>query len=148
MIKQDKNFMKIAIKEAKENVKQGDYPIGAVIVKNGKILATGRSTVKQNNDPTSHAEIDAIRKAAEKTGYPYLEDCVLYTTPEPCVMCAAASVWAKLKGIVYGASMEDAVSLFTIGVKCRDVLAKSETKLELIEEFEREKCVKLFESGR
>lgn len=161
MINPDKRFMKIAIEEAKEIAKEGGYPIGAVIIKNGKVIAKGRSTAKINNDPTSHAEIDAIRNATKKIGSLYLEDCVLYTTLEPCAMCTAASIWAKLKGIVYGASMEDAINFANsvkdrdmslsyrqIKIKCRDVLGKSETKLELIENFERETCIKLLDLKR
>jgi tRNA(Arg) A34 adenosine deaminase TadA len=157
----EKQFMGIAINEAKEIAKQGGYPIGSVIVKNGEIVATGRSIAKVNNDPTSHAEIDAIRNATRKVGSMYLEDCVLYTTLEPCAMCAAAAVWVKLKGIVYGASMEDAInfadsvkdknislSFRQIKIKCREVLEKAETKLELVENFEREKCIKLFELSK
>ncbi len=161
MINPDRKFMEIAIKEAGEIAKQGGYPIGAVIVKNGEVLTTGRSTAKINNDPTSHAEIDAIRNATKKLTSMYLEDCVLYTTLEPCAMCTAACVWAKLKGIVYGASMEDAINFANsikdknialsyrqIKIKCKDVLDKAETKLELIENFERKKCIKLLDLSR
>ena len=161
MINPDKKFMEIAINEAKEIAKQGGYPIGAVIVKNGKVVARGRSTANVNNDPTSHAEIDAIRNATRKIGSMYLEDCILYTTLEPCAMCAAAAVWAKLKGIVYGASMEDTINFANsikkrnislsyrqIKIKCKNVLDKAETKLDLIEDFEKEKCIKLFELSK
>lgn len=153
--------MDICIKEAKESAKRGDYPIGAVIIKNGKVLSTGRSIARKNNDPTLHAEIDAIRKAAGKKGSMHLEGCVLYTTLEPCAMCTAACVWAKLQGIVYGASLEDAINFANkikdktislsyrqIKIKCRDVLEKAETKPELVEDFERRECIKLFELSK
>lgn len=161
MIKIDKKFMDIAIEEAKKSANQGGYPIGAAVVKENQILATGISSAKAVNDPTNHAEIDAIRKAAKKVGSMYLEDCVLYTTLEPCAMCASAAVWAKMKGIVYGASMEDAIkfaesikdknislSYRQINIKCKYVLDKSETKLDLVEGFEKEKCIKLLELSR
>lgn len=157
----DKQFMDIAIKEAKENAKQGDYPIGAVIIKDGEVLSVGRSMARASNDPTNHAEIAAIRNATRKLGSMYLEGCMLYTTLEPCVMCAAAAVWAKLKGIIYGASMEDAINFANsvkdkdmvlsyrqIKIKCRVVLNKADTKLELVENFEREECIKLLELSR
>ncbi len=157
----EKRFMDMAIKEAMESARQGDYPIGAVIVKSGKAIASGRSAAMRNKDPTSHAEVEAIRKAAAKMCSMYLEGCVLYTTLEPCAMCAAAAVWAKMKGIVYGASIEDAMefaesvkdrnislSYRQIHIKCRDILKKSDTKLELIEGFERERCLRLLELGK
>lgn len=151
----EKKFMDLAINEARYNA-ISDYPIGAVVVRGQEVLATGRNIVRSTNDPTNHAEIDAIRKATKKVGSVFLEGCILYTTLEPCAMCAAAAIWAKLDGIVYGASMEDAIkfsktrgnislSYRQIMVKCRDILDKSETKLLLVENFEREECIKLFE---
>ncbi len=161
MMKPSKEFMNIAIKEAEKSYEKGGYPIGAVIIKNDKIIAGGRSLAKTKNDPTSHAEIDAIRNATQKLDSMYLEDCILYTTLEPCAMCTAASVWAKLKGIVYGATMEDAIkfacsvkdkdislSYRQIRIKCRDVIKKSDNKPEIIEGFERKKCIRLFELSR
>jgi len=156
-----KKFMDIAIKEAEEIAKLGGYPIGAVIVKGNDIVAMGRSKARVNNDPTCHAEIDAIRNATSKMKSIFLEDCVLYTTHEPCAMCAAAAVWAKMKAIVYGASMEDMIefaksvkdknlsmSWRQILIKCKEVLDKSEFKVELIEGFERDRCIKLFTLSR
>jgi tRNA(Arg) A34 adenosine deaminase TadA len=153
----EKIFMEKAIGEAKEAAKTGGYPIGAVIVKDGKIISTGRSMAFTNHDPTWHAEVDAIRNACSKLGNMYLEGCVLYTTHEPCAMCSSAAVWAKLKGIIYGASIEDmmefsktiknkdvSMSWRQITIKCRKILESSEPKLGLAEGFLREECKELF----
>jgi len=147
-----KEFMQKAIEIAKESAKKGDYALGAVIVKDDKIIAIGTTNLKHENDPTVHAEIVAIRNACKKLNSKYLEDCILYTTHEPCPMCASAAIWAKMKGIVFGALVEDAkqkqgknFSWRQIDISCKEVLAKGIPKLELVEGFLREECLKLFE---
>jgi len=144
--------MQKAIEIAKESAKKGDYALGAVIVKDDKIIAIGTTNLKHENDPTVHAEIVAIRNACKKLNSKYLEDCILYTTHEPCPMCASAAIWAKMKGIVFGALVEDAkqkqgknFSWRQIDISCKEVLAKGIPKLELVEGFLREECLKLFE---
>lgn len=82
---------------------------GAVIVKDGKIIAEGYNHVKKENDPTWHAEIQAIREACKKLGTPHLEGCVLYTSAECCPMCLAAAYWAHIDHIYYGATTKDAL---------------------------------------
>ncbi len=147
-----KEFMQKAIEFAKKSAKKGDYALGAVIVKNDKVIATGTTNLKHENDPTVHAEIVAIRNACKKLNLKYLEDCVLYTTHEPCPMCASAAIWAKMKGIVFGAFVEDAkqrqrkkFSWRQINMSCKDILAKGTPKLELVEGFLRDECLKLFD---
>jgi guanine deaminase len=81
---------------------------GAVIVKNGEIIAEGYNKVMQTNDPTCHAEMDAIRIAGKKLGHPHLEGCILYTSAFCCPMCLCASYWAHIKEIYYAATVEDA----------------------------------------
>jgi tRNA(adenine34) deaminase len=83
-----KKFMHLAIEEAQKAKANGDYAIGAVIVKNGSVLAKGTNRVKLDNDPTHHAEIVAIREATKQLNSRHLEESVLYTTHEPCPMCA------------------------------------------------------------
>ncbi|MDP2925592.1 MAG: nucleoside deaminase [Nanoarchaeota archaeon] len=152
----EKEFMNKAIEVAKDSAKRGDYALGAVIVKENKIIATGTTNLKHENDPTVHAEIVAIRNACKSVGSKFLNDCILYTTHEPCPMCASAAIWARMEGIVFGASLEDALEYakskatrkFTwrqINIKCKDILLKGDPKLELIEKFMREDCNKLFE---
>ena len=102
-------FMKQAIALATENVTSGrGGPFGAVIVKDGKVIATGANCVTANNDPTAHAEITAIRAACAALGSFSLEGCELYTSCEPCPMCMAASYWARCKAVFYGCVAADA----------------------------------------
>ena len=104
----NKDFMKEAIKLSIENVANGGGPFGAVIVKEGKIIATGVNRVTLNCDPTAHAEVSAIREAASKLGTFDLEGCTIYTSCEPCPMCLGAIYWAHLDKIYYGNNKDDA----------------------------------------
>lgn len=107
----NKKFMKLAINEARINLKifRGG-PFGACIVKKGKILAVSRNTVLKK-DPTSHAEINAIRIASNKLRSYDLSGCVIYSTTEPCPMCFSAIHWAKIGKIIYGTSISDVKKL-------------------------------------
>lgn len=104
----DKDFMEKAISLSQENIKTGGGPFGAIIVNNGKIISEGCNRVTSENDPTSHAEINAIRKAAKSLGTFNLSGCTIYTSCEPCPMCLGAIYWAHLDKVFYGASREDA----------------------------------------
>lgn len=97
----DKEFIKKAIDKSRESIALGGFPVGAIIVKNGEILSFGISNGKYLNDPTSHAEIDAIRKACQKIKTRNLKDVILYSSLEPCLMCFSASTWASISKIVY-----------------------------------------------
>jgi tRNA(Arg) A34 adenosine deaminase TadA len=105
------DFMRQAIALAVENVRNGGGPFGAVIVKDGKVVATGTNRVTANNDPTAHAEVSAIRAACLKLGTFNLEGCVIYTSCEPCPMCLGAIYWAHLDKIYYGADQHDAAAV-------------------------------------
>ncbi len=98
---QDKYFIKKAIELSRKSVAMGAYPVGAVIVKDEEIIAEGLSNGKQLNDPTSHAEIAAIRAAGQALGKRNLDDVTLYSSLEPCVMCYAASFWAYIPRVVF-----------------------------------------------
>ncbi len=107
-----KDFMLEAIKEAKKGLRKNQGgPFGAVIVKNGKIIARGHNMVLSTNDPTAHAEVTAIRRAAKKLKRFDLSDCELYTSCEPCPMCLAATEWAKIKTLYYGCTRNDAAKI-------------------------------------
>jgi len=95
--------MEIALKEAYGAFKDGEVPVGAVVVLNGEVLGKGRNRVITNNDPTAHAEIVAIRNAGKRLGNYRLTNADLFVTIEPCIMCAGAIVQARLKGLIYGA---------------------------------------------
>ena len=104
-------FMRQAIALAVENVENGGGPFGAVIVKDGVVVATGVNRVVPNNDPTAHAEVNAIRAACVKLGTFDLSGCVIYTSCEPCPMCLGAIYWAHLDKIYYGATQFDAAAV-------------------------------------
>ena len=101
----DEYYMKLALEAANEALSIDEVPIGALIIdKNENILAKESNKTIKNNDPTAHAEILALRKAALKINNYRLTECVLYTTIEPCVMCAGALVNARIKRLVYGST--------------------------------------------
>lgn len=106
-----KDFMRLAITLAVDNVAAGGGPFGAVIVKEGAVVATGVNRVTANNDPTAHAEVGAIREACRKLGTFDLSGCVLYTSCEPCPMCLGAIYWAHLDKVYYGANQHDAADV-------------------------------------
>ena len=96
--------MKEALREAREAESEDEIPIGAVISFRGRVIAKGHNMTERLHDPTAHAEMIALTAATEAMGGKYLNDCTLYVTVEPCPMCAAASAWAQIGRIVYGAS--------------------------------------------
>ncbi len=98
--------MKKAFAEALQAFDKGEIPVGAVVVANGKIIARAHNLTETLNDVTAHAEMQAITAAANLLGGKYLNDCVLYVTLEPCVMCAGALGWSQIGKIVYGAPDE------------------------------------------
>jgi guanine deaminase len=105
--KQHKKFLKMAIDLAKKSVKSGQGgPFGAVIVKNGKVLAKANNTVTPSNDPTAHAEVNAIRKACAKLKDFQLEGCIIYASAEPCPMCLGAIYWARPKALYFAAAKD------------------------------------------
>lgn len=108
---QDCEFMQKAIDLSIENVANGGGPFGAVIVRNGEIIATGTNRVTANNDPTAHAEVSAIRAACAKVQNFKLEGCTCYTSCEPCPMCLSALYWAGVERIVYGNTKDDAKAI-------------------------------------
>jgi len=150
-------YMRAAIEEALNARRNGDYAIGAVLVKNDEIIARMPNVTRTRNDPTQHAEIEVTRKALIALGQKFLEDCVLYTTHEPCPMCATAAVWVKLRGVVFGARLSDMITYSqthgnekwawrTVSISAAEVFEKGNPKVELIGDFLREECKKLFHS--
>ncbi len=96
--------MKEALKEAHKALDADEVPIGAVIVSKQRIIARGHNLTETLSDPTAHAEMQAFTAATDYLGGKYLNDCVLYVTLEPCIMCGGASFWTQIGKIVYGAS--------------------------------------------
>lgn len=104
----NEKFMKRAIELSVNSVRTGGGPFGAVIVKDGEIVAESNNRVTENNDPTAHAEVSAIREASKKLETFDLSGCELYTSCEPCPMCLGAIYWAHLDRMYYGNTKEDA----------------------------------------
>ncbi len=105
-------FMKEAIRLSIDNVESGKGgPFGAVIVKDGKIIARGANSVTSTNDPTAHAEVVAIREACKNLGSFQLDDCEIYTSCEPCPMCLGAIYWARPKAMYYANTKVDAAAI-------------------------------------
>lgn len=101
---QDEDFMRMAIALAEEAATLGEVPVGAVVVKDGVVIGKGRNAPISLNDPTAHAEIQAMRDAAQHLGNYRLADCTLYVTLEPCAMCSGAIQHARIARLVFGAS--------------------------------------------
>jgi len=102
----DESFMGEALKEARKALEKDEVPVGAVIVCNNRVIARGHNLTEQLNDATAHAEMQAFTAATNFLGGKYLEECTLFVTIEPCVMCAGASYWTQIGRIVYGADDE------------------------------------------
>lgn len=102
----DAGYMKLALEEARSAFAAQEIPVGAVVVCSGKVIAKAHNLTETLNDVTAHAEMQAITAAADYLGGKYLNDCTLYVTVEPCVMCAGALGWAQIGKVVYGASDE------------------------------------------
>lgn len=102
----DQYFMKLALKEAEKAFTNNEVPVGAVIMQNNQVIARAFNSIEMLNDVTAHAEILAITAASNYLGSKYLNECTMYVTLEPCIMCAGAIAWSQLGRLVYGADDE------------------------------------------
>lgn len=102
----DESYMRMALVEAQKAYDEGEIPIGAVVVCNGRIISRTHNLTETLHDVTAHAEMQGITAAADMLGGKYLKDCTLYVTVEPCIMCAGALGWSQISRIVYGAKDE------------------------------------------
>lgn len=142
----DEKFMKFAIEEAKK----APFPFGAILVKNGQIIAKAGSGDIENFDPTAHAEIKAIRTACKDLQNKELRGITLYSTCEPCPMCFTAAWFANIARIVFGVSLEESAKLFgeEIKVDTSFLNQKSGNKIIITEGVLREEILKLYERFR
>lgn len=135
-----------ALKNEENNFKDGG-PFGAVIVKDGEIIAKGRNSVLKDKNATAHAEINAIEKASKYLNTHDLSGCVLYTTCYPCPMCLSACIWANIKTIYYGNTKEDAADINFRDEFIYDIIKnpnmKNPDKLN-IKQMDREETIKIF----
>lgn len=138
--------MKIAIEEALEGLKKNHGgPFGAVIVRNGKVIAKAHNEVIRKNDPTNHAEMMAIRKASAKLKRFDLSDCEIYSSCEPCPMCFSAIHWAKIKKLYYGCTEKDAAQIGFDDKFIYDVIKGTSKKKQVkLKQIDRKECLKPF----
>jgi tRNA(Arg) A34 adenosine deaminase TadA len=108
---EDQKFMQMAIELSIENIDSGGGPFGAIIVRDGELIAKGANRVVPNNDPTAHAEVVAIRNACQKLQTFDLRGCTVYTSCEPCPMCLSALYWAGIERICYANTKRDAAAI-------------------------------------
>jgi guanine deaminase len=132
----------MALNEARKGIKAGHGgPFGAVIVKDGVVVAKGHNQVIKNNDPTCHGEIMAIHKACKKLGTFDLSGCEIYTTGEPCPMCMAAILWANIEKVFYGCNILDTEE---IGFRDKKFYEQFANREQFIQELDRKQCLKLY----
>jgi len=145
------SIMKIAIQEARKAENYGDYPVGAVVARGSTIISAVGNRSKRYDDPTLHAEILAIQSAARSIGRDNVEDCILYSTHEPCIMCTGAIIYARMKGLVFGVTHND-IKTFknkhnhfnrswrTVDISTKLIIERSEHKIDFIEKFMEKEC--------
>lgn len=133
-------YMKLAIKEAKKAKNKEEVPIGAIIVKNGEVIARGHNLRESKKNSLKHAEIVAIDRACKKLANFRLEDCELYVTVEPCLMCSGAIVQSRIKKVYFG-TRDEKYGAVTSVVKAFEI--KSNHKVEFEEGFCKEECEKI-----
>lgn len=139
-------FLKIAVDEAFSGMRHGDGgPFGAVIVRDGKIIAKSHNQVIATNDPTAHAEVQAIRIASKLLGRFDLSDCEIYSSCEPCPMCLAAIHWAKMQKLFFGCSKTDAKNIGFDDQYIYEVIQGKASELQVkTEQIDREACLPPF----
>lgn len=142
----DRDLMRKAIELSIENIKNGGGPFGAVIAKDGDIIATGTNRVTAVNDPTAHAEVNAIRKACQALKTFDLSGCTIYTSCEPCPMCLAAIYWAHIDKIYYGNNKKDAADIgFDDSYIYDELNLPVEKRTKLMNELLPEEAIKAFQ---
>lgn len=142
----DRGLMRKAIELSIENIKNGGGPFGAVIAKDGEIIATGTNRVTADNDPTAHAEVNAIRKACQALKTFDLSGCTIYTSCEPCPMCLAAIYWAHIDKIYYGNNKKDAADIgFDDSYIYDELNLPVEKRTKLMNELLPEEAIKAFQ---
>jgi len=141
-----KKFMNEAFNLARENLKlKNGGPFGAVVVKNGKIIGRGMNTVTSANDPTAHAEVNAIREACENLNSFQLTDCDIYSSCEPCPMCLGAIYWARPRKLYFAASRNDAAKAgFDDAIIYREIELPFSARNLPTEQFSQSDAVELF----
>ena len=145
----DKNELMLrAIALSEQSVKHGGGPFGAVIARNGTIISEASNSVTLDNDPTAHAEVNAIRKATAALGTFDLSGCDIYTSCEPCPMCLAACLWANIDKVYYGCTIEDNALIGFRDEQFDELMGGRENLDDCLVELDREACLQLFDEYR
>lgn len=146
---EDRGFMIMAAEIAEANIDNEGGPFGAVIVRDGEVIATGVNRVTATNDPTAHAEVNAIRQACAKERTFKLDGCVVYSSCEPCPMCLSALYWAGVSRIYYGCTQEDAEAVnFSDKFIYRELSKPKAERLIPCVKIDNEKARMVFEKWR
>jgi guanine deaminase len=142
----DEDFMRLAIRVAQKGIAGGQTPFGAVIVRDGSVVAEGHNCVWLTCDPTAHAEVVTIRKAAQKLKTIDLSGTVMYTTCEPCPMCLAAIHWAKIDAVYHGAEIADAqaAGFCELNVPAMHMVQRGGSSLRVVPGILRDESTRLF----
>lgn len=146
----EEDYMRQAIQKTREGIAAGQTPFGSVIVKDGKIVAATHNTVWRDCDPTAHAEINCLRRAATALKTIALHGCTLYSTTEPCPMCLSAIHWAKVDRVVFGATIADAAAagFCELFVDANRLAEMGKSPLRVESGLLRAECAALFEEWR
>jgi tRNA(adenine34) deaminase len=146
----DIDWMRLAIEKAREAIASGQMPIGAVIVKEGRLIASAHNTVWRDGDPTAHAEMNGIRIAARSLGDVRLSGCTVYSTLEPCPMCLGAIHWARIERAVFGAPIADAVTagFGEMPIPAKTMAELGHTTIQVKGGILLEECAALFEEWK
>lgn len=139
-------FIEKAIEQARISIEKGGGPFGACVVKDGQIISLAHNTVTLDNDPTAHAEINAIRIAAKSLGKFDLSDCIIYSSTEPCPMCLSAIYWARIPVVYFATTRKDAEEIGFSDNLIYEEIPKpiNERKVKMIQ-IDREKSLQVFE---
>ncbi len=139
-------YMRTALREAEASLRQGNHGFGAVLVLRGRVIARAHDTEETQPDPTAHAELKAIRKAASRIGRD-LSECLLVSTHEPCPMCAGAIVWSGLKRVAFGCSTSDTArqGRRRIEISCEEIFGRAHTAVEVRKGVLADQCAVLYD---
>lgn len=139
-------WMRLAIETARQGLAAGQSPFGCVIVRGEELVSAAHNRVVSTPDPTAHAEIVALREAADKLQVFELGDCQIYSTCEPCPMCASAIHWSKIPVLFFGASIQDAAAagFSEIALSAESVLGRAKPEVAIHSGLLRDECVALF----
>jgi tRNA(Arg) A34 adenosine deaminase TadA len=150
-------LMRVAIEAARESRAAGDYAVGSVVTRDERVISKAGNRTHLDNDATQHAELIVLRAAAKVLGTKDLSGCTLYSTHEPCAMCMGAMVWARVRHVVFGATIEDHKRYRdrygnerwrwrVLDIPARAIAELADPPIELVAGFMREECLGLFHS--